>query len=410
MNKNISIYCLVLLMSLNLQAQIVIDSNNSSPDVSAMLDVKSIDKGFLMPRMTSAQRIAISNPAIGLLVYDQTTLGFWFYNGTVWQDLSLEYTYSEILDVDTDTKIQVEENADDDVIRFDVLGFESMVIDNTGMVGIGTDSPTDRLHINTLGGIRMSNSEISNTSDVTGILLYDENYSGTGEIGEGKFKGSAGGLGVKNEDGWGALISTANMAALKMNVNSLHIGGSSDPGDNNLMVDGLMQIKSTNLNNGLFLISQDSSGLVGWKSINLLTKFFSSEFQSSYNSTTNGDDWHDMTIIDFDVLLAPNARYTLESNLSLRLASGSGIDDFDIRIKVELTCTNTIYYTRIVNFRPPTDVFEHDKWKVVNYFDTFKGTDFECDTGGIKVTSQIRNTGNDIWEADNRLLIFLKYD
>ena len=31
----------------------------TSPDASAALDVTATDKGFLMPRMTSAQRIAI---------------------------------------------------------------------------------------------------------------------------------------------------------------------------------------------------------------------------------------------------------------------------------------------------------------------------------------------------------------
>ncbi|MBK8492715.1 MAG: hypothetical protein IPL49_17970 [Saprospirales bacterium] len=40
--------------------------------------------------MTTAQRNAIASPATGLLVYDETTGGFWFYNGTVWQDLSAD--------------------------------------------------------------------------------------------------------------------------------------------------------------------------------------------------------------------------------------------------------------------------------------------------------------------------------
>lgn len=43
---------------------------NTNPDVSSMLDITSTSKGLLTPRMTTAQRIAISNPANGLMVYD----------------------------------------------------------------------------------------------------------------------------------------------------------------------------------------------------------------------------------------------------------------------------------------------------------------------------------------------------
>ena len=53
-----------------------------------MLDIKSTDKGVLIPRMTTTQRTAISTPATGLLVFDQTTGGFWFYNGSAWEDIS----------------------------------------------------------------------------------------------------------------------------------------------------------------------------------------------------------------------------------------------------------------------------------------------------------------------------------
>ncbi len=59
-----------------------------NPDESAMLEVRSTTKGILIPRMTTAQRIAITNPATGLLVFDENTNSFWFYNGTSWLNLS----------------------------------------------------------------------------------------------------------------------------------------------------------------------------------------------------------------------------------------------------------------------------------------------------------------------------------
>lgn len=46
--------------------------NNSPIDSKALLEVNSTAKGVLIPRMTSAERAAISTPTIGLLVYDTT--------------------------------------------------------------------------------------------------------------------------------------------------------------------------------------------------------------------------------------------------------------------------------------------------------------------------------------------------
>ncbi len=76
---------LLVVLTLGLFAQVGINTDNSDPDGSAMLDVKSTDKGILVPRMTTAQRVAISLPATGLLVFDETKGGFWFYNGTIWE-------------------------------------------------------------------------------------------------------------------------------------------------------------------------------------------------------------------------------------------------------------------------------------------------------------------------------------
>ena len=59
-----------ILPALHLSAQTVIGAD--APDPSAMLDVQSTSKGFLPPRMTTAERNAISNPATGLLVFNTT--------------------------------------------------------------------------------------------------------------------------------------------------------------------------------------------------------------------------------------------------------------------------------------------------------------------------------------------------
>lgn len=72
----------------------------STANSSAVLDVRSTTKGMLPPRMTTAQRTAITSPATGLLVYDTDTLTVWQYNGARWVEVgsgggggsSLEWT------------------------------------------------------------------------------------------------------------------------------------------------------------------------------------------------------------------------------------------------------------------------------------------------------------------------------
>jgi hypothetical protein len=62
-----------------------VNTDGSSPDASSILDVKSTDKGILIPRMTAAQRGAIASPATGLMVYQtDATAGFYYYSGTAW--------------------------------------------------------------------------------------------------------------------------------------------------------------------------------------------------------------------------------------------------------------------------------------------------------------------------------------
>src|SRR4030042_2875305 len=59
-----------------------------SPHASSILELQSVTKGFLAPRMTTGERTLIAAPADGLLVYDTTTESFWYYDaGSLsWKD------------------------------------------------------------------------------------------------------------------------------------------------------------------------------------------------------------------------------------------------------------------------------------------------------------------------------------
>ena len=67
----------------------------TTPDASAMLEVRSTTKGFLLPKLTTTLRNAIISPATGLQVYNTTTNAPEFYNGTAWQTLGTNYWTSD---------------------------------------------------------------------------------------------------------------------------------------------------------------------------------------------------------------------------------------------------------------------------------------------------------------------------
>ncbi|MEO6718799.1 MAG: tail fiber domain-containing protein [Ferruginibacter sp.] len=85
--KKLFIFCSCILFAVQSFAQ-SIGINNNTPHSSAILDVKSNTKGMLLPRTSTTSRNAIVNPAKGLLLYDTTTSGFWFHNGTAWASLA----------------------------------------------------------------------------------------------------------------------------------------------------------------------------------------------------------------------------------------------------------------------------------------------------------------------------------
>ena len=80
-----SIFVAILIItSYTLTAQVSVSTDGSSADASAMLEVKSTNKGFLPPRMTETQRNAIVSPATGLMIYNTTSNSLDFFNATRW--------------------------------------------------------------------------------------------------------------------------------------------------------------------------------------------------------------------------------------------------------------------------------------------------------------------------------------
>jgi hypothetical protein len=69
---------------------VLINKDGGNPDNSAILELRSSEKGFLAPRMEATDRLSIPTPATGLLVFQTNGFkGFYFYNGAAWDTLGI---------------------------------------------------------------------------------------------------------------------------------------------------------------------------------------------------------------------------------------------------------------------------------------------------------------------------------
>jgi uncharacterized protein (TIGR02145 family) len=113
MRKYTTLIVLVLLLSISLNAQVAVNTDGSTPDNSAMLDVKSTEQGFLPPRMTSSQRDAIALPATGLIIYNTDDNCLQSFQGSLWYDFC---TQSVMPGLPDDCPPSVEITADETIV------------------------------------------------------------------------------------------------------------------------------------------------------------------------------------------------------------------------------------------------------------------------------------------------------
>lgn len=86
--KKITNIVLVFMLFVTTLATAQYGIGTTNPSASAVLDISSTSKGFLMPRMTTLQRDGIATPAAGLLIFNSTSSKFNYYNGTAWIEIS----------------------------------------------------------------------------------------------------------------------------------------------------------------------------------------------------------------------------------------------------------------------------------------------------------------------------------
>lgn len=93
MKKKIQfLICIFLFGALTNSVYSQVGIGTTNPDASSLLDVFSTEKGLLIPRMTTAEKLAIVSPSNGLIVYDTDLSCFSFFDGpnTIWSCLSVD--------------------------------------------------------------------------------------------------------------------------------------------------------------------------------------------------------------------------------------------------------------------------------------------------------------------------------
>jgi len=140
----------LIAISINVYSQNV-GIGTSSPHPSAKLEIASDSSGILIPRMMFEERDSIADPATGLLVFITNDSAYYFFDGSAWT--SLDARTRRLIDIDQDTKVDVELSEDEDIIRFSMQGTEYFRMDsgrlevvNTGgsvLIGDGAGASDD---------------------------------------------------------------------------------------------------------------------------------------------------------------------------------------------------------------------------------------------------------------------------
>jgi hypothetical protein len=165
-----TLFLLSILTTFVASAQSIEISPNGGTNASAILDLKSTTKGFLLPRMTNAQMLAIPSPAQGLLAFctDCGTNGdYYFYKGTAWVALG-----SVTVSVST-TVGPVSANANENgatITNVGVLNLAPANATNPGIVTTGAQ---------TIAGVKtFSNGIIGNVTGNAATVTTNANLTG----------------------------------------------------------------------------------------------------------------------------------------------------------------------------------------------------------------------------------------
>ena len=164
----------LLLINVNLNAQVKIGNNPTNVNANSILELESTTKALLLPRLNSTQIQAMQNVPAGMLVYNSTDNVLYIRTNSGWATLSQAANTASVTNPWSTTGTDIYST-------------------NTGKVGIGTNTPFSQLantSINTIGSQGLGGNP--------GSFAWANSQDGyVGQIYNGGNAGSSNGLVVK---------------------------------------------------------------------------------------------------------------------------------------------------------------------------------------------------------------------
>jgi hypothetical protein len=236
-------------------AGVSLNIGGTAPDASAIMDISSVTKGILIPRMSTAQREAIVAPVAGLMVYDNTTNGFWFYNGAAWTQIS---------------------GGGGGGGNWTIAG-NDMYNSNTGNVGIGSTTPFAKL---TVDGNTVVSGGIGIATTTPDLFTHKLDVNGSARTRVDHYI---------NRDLWVDrnfdVDGTSNFLGNVTMSNNLSVSGNSTV-TGNLLVDGNKGVMRGT--NGTQLVISFPSGSVGYTNA---PPGYTDDVEFAFSNVFSGSPW-----------------------------------------------------------------------------------------------------------------------
>jgi hypothetical protein len=210
------------------------------PDNTALLELFSVNQGFLSPRMMMAQRDLIGAPATGLLIHQlNNDPGYWYWDGIQWLRLATANVDMFVYGNGEEGQVAIWSTS------HTITGTDDLFFDYTNTrLGVGTKTPRETLEID--GALKIGNTaiELPGTIKWTGSDFkgFDGTYwysftsgtlTGSGERGQVTY--------------WSSPTSIAGTNDLFYDIDLSRLGiGTMTPAEK-LHVEGAIALSSTSL-------------------------------------------------------------------------------------------------------------------------------------------------------------------